>query len=170
MEPTGRAHPPAATPEPTEVPAEALATLQSATRMLTGVALRSLEVLDGAVTLPQFRMLAVLADIGPARSARVAGALGLEASTVTRLADRLVATGHVSRGTEAGHRGVVTLALTASGQLLVERVARWREQELSRMLSLLGAGEQASLTSALRLLLAAAGDGYGLVSRTLVPS
>jgi DNA-binding MarR family transcriptional regulator len=148
----------------------ALEAMQSATRAFTGIALKSLEVLDGAVTLPQFRMLAVLADIGPARSVRVARALGLEASTVTRLADRLVATGHVSRGTEEGHRGVVALELTSSGQLLVQKVAAWREQELARMLGQLTADEQASLSSALRILLAAAGDGYGLVSRTLVPA
>jgi DNA-binding MarR family transcriptional regulator len=149
---------------------EALVALQSAMRVLTGVALKSLEVLDGAVTLPQFRMLAVLADIGPARSARVARALGLEPSTVTRLADRLVATGHVRRGSEDGHRGVVTLELTAPGQLLVDKVAAWRQQELARMVSVLSPDEQASLTSALEVLLAAAGDGFGLVSRTLVPS
>lgn len=149
--------------------AAALEALQSATRVLTGVALKSLDVLEGAVTLPQFRMLAVLSDIGPARSAQVARALGLEASTVTRLADRLVSTGHVSRGTEARHRGVVTLQLTRPGQLLVDRVAAWRQQELARMLSLLSADEQARLAGALRQFVAAAGDGYGLVSVTLVP-
>ena len=39
--------------------------LQAATRVLAGVALRSLDALDSAVTLPQFRLLAVLADLGP---------------------------------------------------------------------------------------------------------
>ena len=87
--------------------------LQAATRVLAGVALRSLDVLDGAVTLPQFRMLAVLADLGQARSGQVARVLGLDASTVTRLADRLAAAGHVTRGSEPGHRNVVTLELTA---------------------------------------------------------
>ena len=42
--------------------------LQAATRVLAGVALRSLDVLDSAVTLPQFRLLAVLADLGPVAS------------------------------------------------------------------------------------------------------
>src|SRR6516165_5193651 len=98
-------------------------TLQAATRVLAGVALRSLDVLGGEVSLPQFRVLAVLADLGRARSGRVARALGLEASTVTRLADRLVAAGHVTRGSEPGHRGVVTLELTATGQQLVSQVA-----------------------------------------------
>ena len=52
-------HAPALEPGTAEV-------LQAATRVLAGVALRSLDVLDSAVTLPQFRLLAVLADLGPA--------------------------------------------------------------------------------------------------------
>ena len=54
--------------------------LQAATRVLAGVALRSLDVLDGAVSLPQFRVLAILADLGCSRSVQVAGALALDAS------------------------------------------------------------------------------------------
>src|SRR6202453_2874479 len=83
--------------------------LQAATRVLAGVALRSLDVLDSAVPLPQFRLLAVLADLGPVPSGRAARALGLDPSTVTRLANRMVAAGHVARGTDPHHRGVVSL-------------------------------------------------------------
>src|ERR1700733_15825982 len=83
--------------------------LQAATRVLAGVALRSLDVLDSAVTLPQFRLLAVLADLGPVPSGRAARTLGLDPSTVTRLADRMVAAGHVSRGNDPQHRGGATL-------------------------------------------------------------
>ncbi|HUN32857.1 MAG TPA: MarR family transcriptional regulator, partial [Trebonia sp.] len=96
-----------------------LEVLQAATRMLAGVALRSLDVLDAAVTLPQFRMLAVLAGLGRVPSGQSARALGLDPSTVTRLADRLVAAGYVARGTDPRHRGVVTLELTAAGRDLV---------------------------------------------------
>jgi len=143
--------------------------LQAVTRVLAGVALRSLDVLDGAVTLPQFRMLAVLAELGRARSVQVARALGLEASTVTRLADRLVAAGHIARGSEQGHRGVVTLELTATGRHLVSLVAAWREQELARILQQIPSAKRAQVTSALRQLVEAAGEGYGLISRSLVP-
>src|ERR1700683_4099809 len=87
--------------------------LQAAPRVLAGVALRSLDVLDAAVTLPQFRLLAVLADLGPVPSGQAARALGLDPSTVSRLADRMVGAGHVARGTDPHHRGVVTLELTA---------------------------------------------------------
>jgi DNA-binding MarR family transcriptional regulator len=143
--------------------------LQAATRVLAGVALRSLGVLDGAVSLPQFRMLSVLEDLGRARSAQVARALGLEASTVTRLADRLVAAGHVVRGTEAGHRSVVTLELTATGQYLVRRVAAWRQQELARILGEIPADDRSQVVSALRRLVEVAGEGYGTVPHSPVP-
>jgi DNA-binding MarR family transcriptional regulator len=141
--------------------AERLEILQVATRVLTGVALRSLDVLDGMVTLPQFRMLAALADLGQVRSVQVARALGTEASTVTRLADRLVAAGHVARGSEPGHRGVVTLELTESGRQLVARVEGWRREELTRILDQLSPASQNQVTSSLRLLVGAAGARSG---------
>ena len=143
--------------------------LQAATRVLAGVALRSLDVLDGAVTLPQFRMLAVLADMGQARSGQVAQVLGLDASTVTRLADRLTAAGHVTRGSEPGHRSVVTLELTATGEQLVSQVTAWREQELARILRRLPPDGRRQVTTALRQLVDAAGEGYGTISRSLIP-
>ncbi|HEY2507898.1 MAG TPA: MarR family transcriptional regulator [Streptosporangiaceae bacterium] len=152
-----------------ELTPDTVGVLQDATRVLTGVALRSVDVLQGAVTLPQFRMLAVLGDLGQARSAEVARALGLEASTVTRLADRLVTAGYVARGSEPGHRGVVTLELTASGERLVRQVAQWRAQELARIFGQLAPADQTRLIDGLRQLIQAAGDEYGLISRGLVP-
>lgn len=152
-----------------ELSAQALELLQSATMLLAGVALRSLDVLDGAVTLPQFRMLAVLEDLGRARSAQVARALALQPSTVTRLADRMVAAGHVMRGSEPGHRGVVTLELTPSGHHLVVQVTDRREQELARIFGQLPRGQRAKVTAALAQLVEAAGEGYGTRAHRAVP-
>jgi DNA-binding MarR family transcriptional regulator len=135
--------------------------LQAATRVLTGIALRSLDVLDGSVSLPQFRLLAVLAELGRARSGRVALALRLEPSTVTRLADKLVASGHVERGSEPGHRSVVTLELTPRGRDLVTRVHDRRRAELAQIAARLDVAGRAATADALRLVVAAAGDGYG---------
>ncbi len=143
--------------------------LQAATRVLAGVALRSLDVLDGVITLPQFRMLAVLAALGRARSARVARALGLDASTVTRLADRLVAAGHVQRGSDPRHRSVVTLELTSSGQGLVSAVSGWRQRELSRIVAALPPATRAQLTGVLGQLVTAAGEGYGVTAGPVIP-
>ena len=138
--------------------------LQAATRVLAGVALRSLDVLDGVITLPQFRMLAVLAELGRARSSRVARALGLDASTVTRLADRLVTAGHVTRGGDPRHRSVVTLELTSSGEDLVSAVSGWRRRELSRIVAGLPPATRTQLTSLLGELVASAGEGYGVAA------
>lgn len=52
--------------------------LQAATRMLASVALRSLGALDATVMLPQFRLLAMLADLEPVPSGRAARTLGLD--------------------------------------------------------------------------------------------
>jgi DNA-binding MarR family transcriptional regulator len=137
--------------------------------MLAGVALRSLDVLDAAVTLPQFRLLAVLADHGTTPTGQAARALGLDPSTVTRLADRMVAAGHVARGHSPRHRGVVTLTLTSSGHALVTAAGTWRQQELARIMARLAPGEQEAVTTALSHLLSAAGDDYGLAADRPVP-
>jgi DNA-binding MarR family transcriptional regulator len=152
-----------------EQAAEMVEVLQAATRMLAGVALRSLDVLDGAVSLPQFRVLALLGALGPTQSTQVARALGLDASSVTRLADRLVAAGHVVRGGDPSNRKLVTLGLTDTGRALVLRVAEWRRQELTGILRLLEPAERDTLTVALRRLVEVAGEGYGIIARGPVP-
>jgi DNA-binding MarR family transcriptional regulator len=154
---------------PVEPESELVEVLQAVTRVLVGVALRSIDIPGGAVSLPQFRVLAVLADLGPTRSGRLARALGLEPSTVTRLADRLVASGHIVRSGDPQHRAVVTLSLTPRGRDLVTQVARWRRRELSRMAAEIAPGHRAAATVALKRLVDAAGPGYGTVVVGLVP-
>jgi DNA-binding MarR family transcriptional regulator len=167
---SSRAAPPSPpSPAPRAEFAEQVEALQAATRVLAGVALRSLDVLDGVITLPQFRMLAILAELSCPRSSRVAQALGLDASTVTRLADRLVTAGHVTRGSDPRHRSVVTLELTPSGQRLVSAVSQWRQRELSRIVAGLPAATRAQLTSVLGQLTASAGEGYGLAAEPVSP-
>ncbi len=163
---------PPANPEaelPVEPESELVEVLQAVTRVLVGVALRSIDLPGGAVSLPQFRVLAVLADLGPTRSGRLARALGLEPSTVTRLADRLVASGHIARSGDPRHRGVVTLSLTTRGRDLVTQVARWRRGELSRIAAEIAPGHRAAATLALKGLVDAAGPGYGTVVVGLMP-
>lgn len=88
---------------------------------------------------------------------------------MTRLADRLEASGHVRRGREAGHRSVVILELTGAGQQLVTQVESWRQQELGQIVSQLLPADRFRLTNALSQLVTAAGAGYGTVSASPVP-
>lgn len=136
--------------------------------MLAGVALRSLNVVDAAVTLPQFRLLAVIAELGPVPSGRWPGHWGLTRPTVTRLADRMVSAGHVTRGSSAEHRGVVTLDLTECGRRLVASADAWRRHEL-RIIARLAPRQQSAVIAALRLVVAAAGDDYGITGSPPVP-
>ena len=140
-------------------PAEVEA-FQTAARDLVGVALRSLEALDGEVTLPQFRLLLTMNELGRAPSSQVAQALGLGASSVTRLADRLLASGHLLRGTDPAHRSVVTLELSGRGRELVARVLASRQQELERILGRLAPEQRAAAAAGLRALHRVVGDVY----------
>ena len=149
--------------------AEQVEVLQAVTRILAGVALRSMEVLHGAATLPQFRLLAVLAEGTASRSSEVAGALGMDASSVTRLADRLVARGYVARSSDPRHRSVVNLTLTPVGRNLVSQVEHWRQAELARIIGRLAPGDRTVITTTLRQLMDAAGEGYGVALDPSVP-
>ena len=152
-----------------ELSPEVVDVLQAATRMLAGVALRSMDALGAAVTLPQFRLLAVLAGLEPVPSGQAARALGLDPSTITRLADRMVAAGHIARGSDPQHRGVVTLELTPSGRDLVAKADAWRRHELARIMGRLSPEDRAVVSAALRLLVAAAGEDYGVFTPGTVP-
>ncbi len=123
---------------------------QVATRDLVGIAIRSLELLDGQVSVAQFRLLAVLEENGRSPSSRVARALGMSASSVTRLADRLVAGGYLQRGEDPANRSVVTLELTADGRKLVAAVMQWRRAELTRILARLPLRLRGDLADGLR--------------------
>jgi DNA-binding MarR family transcriptional regulator len=137
-----------------------IAAFQVATRDLIGVALRSLEAMNGEVSLPQMRMLLALNDLGRCPSSRVAQALGLGASSVTRLADRLVASGHIVRGSAPHHRSVVTLELSARGREVVAAVLRWRHDELARILALLTPEQRAATADGMRAFHRVLGEAY----------
>ena len=68
-----------------------------ASRVLVAVAARSLIGVDRDVTVPQFRALVVLAGRGPLNPGAFADALGVHPSTATRMCDRLVAKGLITR-------------------------------------------------------------------------
>jgi DNA-binding MarR family transcriptional regulator len=145
---------------PLKASIEELIAFEVATRDLVGVALRSLELLDGEVSLPQFRLLLVLHETGRCTSTQVAQALGLVGSSVTRLGDRLHASGHLIRGAEPSNRSVVTLELTDKGRKLVKQVITRRRRELSRVLDRLDPAERAACAEGLRSMHERLGDDY----------
>ncbi|MGA5543771.1 MarR family winged helix-turn-helix transcriptional regulator [Mycobacterium sp. NPDC051198] len=134
--------------EMTRTPVDELSAFEVATRDLVGVALRSVDQLE--ISLPQCRLLLVLQARGKSTSTECAQALGVVGSTVTRLADRLDASGHLTRGSDPSNRSVVTLSLTDRGRKLVRQVNTRRRRELSKVLDRLDPAERAACASVLR--------------------
>jgi DNA-binding MarR family transcriptional regulator len=124
-----------------------LVAFEVATRDLVGLALRSVEALE--ISLSQFRLLLVLHEHGRSTSTKCAKALGVQGSSVTRLADRLHASGHLVRGADPGNRSVVTLELTDAGRRVVRQVRTRRRRELRRALDRLDPSERAACAAAL---------------------
>jgi DNA-binding MarR family transcriptional regulator len=132
-------------------------------RDLIGIALRSLDEFAPSISLPKFRMLLVLGELGRVPSGRLAAALGVSASSVTRMADRLVDEGLVSRAAGEHSRSVVALELTDSGRATVDRVVSWRHDELRRLLGELEPSALAAATDALEHFATAASSLYASV-------
>ncbi|KLL09523.1 MULTISPECIES: MarR family winged helix-turn-helix transcriptional regulator [Protofrankia] len=130
----------------------------TASRLLVAVSARSLTAVGEDVTLPQFRMLVVLASRGPLRAGDLADFLAVHPSTATRMADRLVAAGLIDRLGNPDNRREVNVALTVTGRQLVEDVTRRRRAEITAIVARMDPRLRGSLVAALRAFAAAGGE------------
>lgn len=136
---------------------EVTGALMGASRALLAVAARSLAVASDDVTLPQFRALVVLAGVGPQPSGALGEELGVSASAVSRLCDRLVARDLVCRHPGDSRREVM-IDLTDTGRLLVDQVMQARRKEIRRILAKVPEADRAGMVRALRAFSDAARD------------
>lgn len=121
-----------------------------AVRAIVAVAVRALDASPVAITLAQYRVLLTIAQQGPTRPAALATVLGVDASTVTRMCDRLVRDGLVARRGERGDRRAVRLSLSALGTQVVDVVSARRRDEFAALLQAIPAGRRAAVVSALQ--------------------
>ena len=132
-------------------------TLEALTRMLVSIAWDSAHAAPPGVTFPQMRFLLILQALGRVSSSRLAAALGVNASSVTRLADKLEARGYTVRGTDPNNRSVVTVEVTEAGRAVVDQVLQRRNVAFGALLDGLDAEARASaITAATDLVRAAA--------------
>lgn len=130
----------------------------SASRALVAVAARSLGGLEDEVTLPQFRVLVLLAAHGMQRSADLAAGLAVTPSTASRMIERLVRKGLVRRSRSREDRRSVRLYLTETGRQVVDQVTRRRRDEIEEILRHIPPEEWPGLADALRRFATAAGE------------
>ena len=132
-----------------------------ASRVLVGIAARSLADRDEEISLLQYRALVLLGTGGIERPMELAQSLGVTASAATRLCDRLVKKRLISRRRLGRDRRLVHLALSSSGRALLEEVMSRRRTELRAIVSRLAPEMQVHLADAFDHFAAAAGEIAG---------
>ncbi len=114
------------------------------------------------MSLPQFRLLLILSGLGRVPSSRLAAELGMTASSVTRLADRLEASGLLTRGTDPRNRSIVTLEVTEAGLDLAARVVERRHELLAAVLARMAPADRAAAARIARQFAGLAADAAAL--------
>lgn len=130
----------------------------TASRALLGVVARSVGGALEEVSLPQFRVLVLVASEGPMRVSTLAQRMGAVPSTFSRMLDRMVSGGWISRAENPHSRREVLVGLTDAGRRLVEDVTERRRREIRQLLAGLSAPERATVIRGLSLFNEAAGE------------
>lgn len=129
-----------------------------ASRALMGVLARSMASVLDQITLPQFRVLVLVAATGPMRTGALAERTGVHASTLTRTADRLVRGGWVRRLENPLSRREVLIELTDAGTRLVQDVMERRRAEIAEILGRMSPEQRQLVLAGLRAFGEAAGE------------
>ncbi len=132
--------------------------VMAAARVLVAVVARSVAEVEDQVSLPQLRVLVMLATRGPLNLVAVAEALGVHPSNATRAVDRLVVAGFVNRADLPADRRNVSLTLTRQGRALVESVFEHRRAAIEQVVSRMAESKRKALPRALEAFAEAAGE------------
>jgi len=130
----------------------------TASRALLGVVARSVSDVLEMVSLPQFRMMVVIASSGPLRMGALAQRVGSTPSTLSRAIDRLEAGGWVRREQSPDSRREILIHLSPHGEQLVAHVTDRRRREIAEILEQLKPDDRAAVGRAFALFAAAAGE------------
>ncbi|PKQ18487.1 MAG: MarR family transcriptional regulator [Actinobacteria bacterium HGW-Actinobacteria-8] len=145
------------TPHGPDVDDAAMATLV-ASRSLFGFVAQSLAPALDELTMPQFRVLVVLAGVGPLRMGDLAERLGVHPSTLSRTIDRLVAGEWVERASAEESRREVHVKLSDTGRALVNHVTDRRRTQIVRVLTSMPDADRAAVRRGMELFAVAAGE------------
>jgi DNA-binding MarR family transcriptional regulator len=129
-----------------------------AAQALAGVTAQSVAEVEDLVTLPQLRVLVLVASRGPLNLQALAHAMGIHPSNATRACDRLVAAGLLRRSESSIDRRNLVLGLTDEGQQLVDAMVERRRRAIVRLLEQVPANRRRPLASAMRTFGLAAGE------------
>lgn len=130
----------------------------TASRLLVAVSVRSLNAVRERVTVPQFRMLVVLATHGETKLIALAEDLGVNPSTAMRMSERLKTAGLITRRVNPASRREVLVRLTAAGRQVVDEVTARRRAEIADIVARMPGSQRHGLIDALSAFTEAGGE------------
>ncbi|HKV19550.1 MAG TPA: MarR family transcriptional regulator [Mycobacterium sp.] len=140
------------------VSSDQIEAVMRASRALVGISAASIAEVDDVVTVPQLRVMMMIATRGPINLAAVAAGLDVSPSNASRICDRLLKIDMVDRREDAADRRNVVLSLTRQGHALIDRVTRHRRKAIRAVLRQMSPRQRLELTEALNDFAAAAGE------------
>lgn len=129
--------------------------LLMASRVFVALAASSVADLLSDLTLPQYRVLVVLATRGPQNLGSLAASLDVNPSTASRLCERLVRRKMIRRQTSRSDRREIRLSITDNGRQLYENVMAVRREKLAALVEGLDDDARTHLVAGLRSFAAA---------------
>jgi DNA-binding MarR family transcriptional regulator len=150
------------------VSSEQVEAVMRASRALVGISAASIAEVDDVVTVPQLRVLMMIATRGGVNLRAVADGLQVSPSNASRICDRLLKIGMVDRREDPADRRNITLTLTPEGQGLIDRVVRHRRNAVRRILRQMTAQQREQLIAALDYFADAAGEPFERHDHALV--
>jgi DNA-binding MarR family transcriptional regulator len=141
-----------------QISAEQVDAVMLTARVLIAITAQSVAALAEQVTLPQLRVLVMVASGGPLNLNAVAQGLGVHPSNATRACDRLVAAGLLHRREDAADRRNLVLELTADGCQLVQMMTQHRRTAIEDILGRMSSKRRRELVPVLQAFAQAAGE------------
>jgi DNA-binding MarR family transcriptional regulator len=129
-----------------------------AAQALLGVTVQSVTEVEDRVTLPQLRVLVLVAQRGTLNLNALARAMNVHPSNATRACDRLVAAGLLSRSEAADDRRNLALELTGDGKALIDTLTERRRAAIGAVLAQVPASRRRAIAAAMRAFGQAAGQ------------
>ncbi|GII64747.1 transcriptional regulator [Sphaerisporangium krabiense] len=130
-------------------PEAVVSAVLTGSRLLVAIAARSLAAVEDKITLPQFRMLVVLAGHGGTKLVTLAERLNVNPSTAMRMVDRLTAAGFVARQINPDNRREAVITLTPEGRHIVDEVTSRRRAEITQIVARMTSGQRRALVEAM---------------------
>lgn len=139
--------------------AEQVEAIMLALQALVGIAAQSVIEVEDRVTLPQLRVLVLIASRGTMNLNALAEAMGIHASNASRSCDRLVAAGLLHRTESPLDRRNLALELTEEGRELIQTLIEHRREAIEAVLDRVPESRRRALVNAMRSFGLAAGEG-----------